>query len=67
MRTKYNFGLPVGAGGRGAYKKVAKVAFSASKCSTSLYIFAYTASNAIDSPNFVSALFITSIGSQIIF
>jgi hypothetical protein len=54
MLTKYNFGLPVGAGGCGGaykFKRVSKIASFASKCSTSLSMFAYTASNAIDSPN----------------
>jgi hypothetical protein len=56
MLPKYNFGLPVGAGGCGGgvvklFKRVYKVAFSASNCTTSLVTFAYTALNAIESPN----------------
>ena len=41
--------LPTGGGG--AYKKVAKIASFAFNSATSLSIFAYTASNATDSPN----------------
>ena len=68
MRTKYNFGLPVGAGGCAVklFKRVSKIAFSASKYSTSLSKFANTASNAIDSPNFAFAVLIMFCSLQAI-
>ena len=48
MLSKYNFGLPVGAGGCGGgvvklFKRVYKVALSAFNSVTSLSIFANTA------------------------
>jgi hypothetical protein len=68
MRTKYNFGLPVVAGGCAVklFKRMSKIAFSAFNSATLLPIFASTAANAIDCPNSASAVFITLIGSQLL-
>ena len=64
MLTKYNFGLPVGAGGCGG--GVVKLFKRVSNCTTSLSKFANTASNAIDSPNFPIAVLIMFCSLQAI-